>query len=130
MTDAQEALTVIDDAGVTTTTNAGALIVPGDADEAALAAATGAALVAVPFPAFADGRGFSVAQRLRCLGFTGRLRATGHVIPDQFAYARACGFDEVAVTPAHFARTGGEAAWRSAVLAATPPFKRRRAARG
>jgi len=130
MTDPHEALTVIDDAGVRPAATSGVVVAPGDADDETLAAAAGAALVAVPFPAFADGRGFSVAQRLRRLGFTGRLRATGHVIPDQFAYARACGFDEVAVTPAHFARTGGEAAWRSAVLAATPPFKRRRAARG
>jgi uncharacterized protein (DUF934 family) len=54
-------------------------------------------LVAVVFPNFADGRGFSLAKRLRAAGFTGRLRAKGHVIADQYAMARACGFDEVEI---------------------------------
>ncbi len=52
-------------------------------------------LIAVDFPSFADGRGFSIAKRLRALGFNGRLRAQGPVISDQFAYLLACGFDEV-----------------------------------
>ncbi len=52
-------------------------------------------LVSILFPSFADGRGFSVARRLRDLGFVGRLRASGPVIADQFAYLMACGFDEV-----------------------------------
>lgn len=55
------------------------------------------ALISVAFPGFADGRGFSVGHCLRALGFEGRLRATGHVIPDQFDYLLACGFDEVAL---------------------------------
>jgi uncharacterized protein (DUF934 family) len=55
------------------------------------------ALVSVEFPAFADGRGFSLGHRLRALGFGGRLRATGHVIADQFAYLLSCGFDELSL---------------------------------
>jgi len=47
------------------------------------------------FPAFNDGRGFSIAKRLRHLGFTRTLRATGPLIADQYAYAKACGFDEI-----------------------------------
>ena len=54
-------------------------------------------LIAVEFPSFADGRGFSIARRLRDMGYEGRLRATGPVIADQFAYLLDCGFDEVAV---------------------------------
>jgi len=54
-------------------------------------------LIAIAFPAFADGRGFSIATRLRELGFEGCLRATGPVIADQFAFLLACGFDEVLV---------------------------------
>ena len=49
------------------------------------------ALIAIPFPSFADGRGNSLAMRLRAYGFKGRLRAKGHVISDQYAFARACG---------------------------------------
>jgi uncharacterized protein (DUF934 family) len=55
------------------------------------------ALIAVAFPSFSDGRGFSIACQLRRLGFSGRLRASGPLIADQFAYALACGFDEVAM---------------------------------
>lgn len=54
-------------------------------------------LIAVDFPSFADGRGFSLGQCLRDLGFEGTLRAQGPVIADQFAYLLACGFDQVEV---------------------------------
>ncbi len=72
--------------------------VPNDTRPEALAPHFGAlALISVAFPGFADGRGFSVGHSLRALGYKGRLRATGHVISDQFAYLLACGFDEVAL---------------------------------
>lgn len=61
-------------------------------------------LISIHFPSFADGRGFSLARRLRALGFNGCLRAEGHVIADQYAYARACGFDEVEISDALAAR--------------------------
>jgi hypothetical protein len=35
------------------------------------------AMIRVAFPAMGDGRGFSIARRLRALGFRGRLRAAG-----------------------------------------------------
>lgn len=54
-------------------------------------------LIAVEFPAFSDGRGLSLAKRLRRAGFDGTLRASGPLIADQFAEALACGFDEVEV---------------------------------
>jgi uncharacterized protein (DUF934 family) len=54
-------------------------------------------LVCVAFPAFSDGRGFTLARHLRDAGFTGRLRAKGHVIADQYAMARRSGFDEVEI---------------------------------
>lgn len=52
-------------------------------------------LIAIAFPAYSDGRGFSLARLIRSHGFTGTLRASGPLIADQFAYALACGFDEV-----------------------------------
>ena len=56
------------------------------------------ALVAIDFPKFTDGRGYTVAHRLRTqLGWTGSLRATGDVLPDQVFYLRRCGFDELDV---------------------------------
>lgn len=55
-------------------------------------------MIAIPFPSFADGRGFSLARRLRQAGYRGRLRATGHLIADQYGQARRVGFDEVAIS--------------------------------
>ena len=53
--------------------------------------------IRIAFPSSADGRGFSLARRLRDMGYRGRLRAQGHVISDQFRYALDCGFDEVEI---------------------------------
>jgi len=54
-------------------------------------------MIRVDFPSFADGRGFTIARRLRRLGYHGRLRAHGHVLADQYAMARRAGFDEVEI---------------------------------
>lgn len=58
----------------------------------------------IAFTSFADGRGFTLAARLRRIGFTGRLRAKGHVLADQYAMARRSGFDEVEIDAALAAR--------------------------
>ncbi|MCT8160265.1 DUF934 domain-containing protein [Pseudoruegeria sp. SHC-113] len=55
-------------------------------------------MIRIDFPSFADGRGFTIAKRLRQMGFQGRLRAKGHVISDQYAMARRVGFDEVEIS--------------------------------
>ena len=84
---------------------------PNDADPARLAPFFDRiALVAVAFPAFSDGRGFSIAQRLSALGYAGALRASGALIPDQFAYALVCGFDEIEID-ADRAERQPEAQW-------------------
>ena len=54
-------------------------------------------LIRIGFPSFADGRGFTLARKLRDLGYQGRLRAAGHVLADQYAMARRSGFDEVEI---------------------------------
>ena len=52
------------------------------------------ALVAIRFPAFTDGRGYSTARLLRQRhGWTGELRAVGDVLRDQMFYLARCGFD-------------------------------------
>lgn len=52
------------------------------------------ALVAINFPVFADGRGFSFARVIRDrYGFEGELRAIGDVARDQLFYMMRCGFD-------------------------------------
>lgn len=61
-------------------------------------------LVSIAFPAYSDGRGFSLARLIRNHGFTGTLRARGPLIADQFAYALSCGFDEVELPEANAQR--------------------------
>lgn len=72
-------------------------ISPGvDLDRVAARLAT-LQMIRVHFANFSDGRGFSIARRLRLLGYAGRLRAYGHVLADQYAMARRSGFDEVEI---------------------------------
>jgi uncharacterized protein (DUF934 family) len=55
-------------------------------------------LIAVDFPSFRDGRGYSIGYLLRSrYGYTGELRAIGDVLRDQLNYMRRCGFDAFAV---------------------------------
>ena len=68
-------------------------------------------LIRVSFPAFNDGRAFTVARRLRMLGYTGELRALGPVISDQYAMARRVGFDSVEI-PDDLAARQPEAQWK------------------
>jgi uncharacterized protein (DUF934 family) len=74
-----------------------ALHLAPDTDPARLPGIIGAEAISIAFPSFADGRGFTLARRLRHLGFRGRLRASGHVLSDQYAMARRAGFDEVEI---------------------------------
>lgn len=56
------------------------------------------AAIAIEFPGFRDGRGFSYAHRLRRqYGFTGELRAVGYILPDQAQFLIRCGFDTIEV---------------------------------
>ena len=51
-------------------------------------------LIAVDFPKFADGRGYSIAYNLRARhGYTGELRAIGDVLRDQLFYMQRVGFN-------------------------------------
>jgi len=62
-------------------------------------------LVAVDFPQFTDGRGYSTARLLRQrYGFKGELRAIGDIQRDQLAYLVQCGFDAFAIRDGKDAR--------------------------
>lgn len=51
-------------------------------------------LIAVHFPRFTHGRGYSIARLLRGrYGYTGELRAIGDVLRDQMFYLSRVGFD-------------------------------------
>ncbi|MED5501501.1 DUF934 domain-containing protein [Salinicola salarius] len=53
-----------------------------------------ASLIAIDFPKFTDGRGYSIARLLReRYGYGGQVRAVGDVLIDQLFYMSRCGFD-------------------------------------
>jgi uncharacterized protein (DUF934 family) len=68
-------------------------------------------MIRVAFPAMGDGRGFSIARRLRAMGYAGRLPAAGPLIADQFPAARQVGFDEIEL-PDSVAGRQPEAQWQ------------------
>jgi uncharacterized protein (DUF934 family) len=75
----------------------GAVLAPEDAIDALLPALDRLALIAVTFPKFRDGRGFTQIRALRERGYRGEIRAVGHVLPDQFMSLVRCGVSTVAL---------------------------------
>ncbi|GHE05730.1 hypothetical protein U879_04220 [Defluviimonas sp. 20V17] len=57
-------------------------------------------LIRITFPTAGDGRGFTLAQRLRDMGYRGALWAAGAIIADQYAMARRAGFDAAEIPDA------------------------------
>ena len=58
-------------------------------------------VVAIDFPLFTDGRGFSYGRALReQLAYRGEVRAIGQFIRDQLYYLTRCGFDAFAIETA------------------------------
>ncbi len=91
--------------------DADALDVPSDAHPEDVPLCAGLRMIRVDFPSSADGRGFTIARALRLRGYTGRLRAKGHVLADQYAMARRSGFDEVEID-ASLAKRQPEDQWQ------------------
>lgn len=55
-------------------------------------------LIAIEFPSFMDGRGYSLARLLRQrYGYTRELRAVGEILRDQLLYLARVGFDSFCV---------------------------------
>jgi uncharacterized protein (DUF934 family) len=70
-----------------------AITIRGDeAIAAQLDALTRLSTIVIEFPAFTDGRGYSMAKQLRDRGFAGKLYAAGDILPDQWQYLKRCGF--------------------------------------
>ena len=76
----------------------GVIVTPGDAVEDLEPYLGQISAVAVEFPAFADGRGFSSARLLReRYGFEGEIRAFGNYMLDQMPMMERCGIDAFVV---------------------------------
>ena len=72
----------------------GVLLMPDEAPERLLPYLGKLSLIAVHFPCFADGRGYSSGQLLRTRhGFAGELRAVGDILRDQLYFLSRCGFN-------------------------------------
>ncbi len=87
------------------------VLLPSNAKPEAIAALLPRlALVAVEFPKYRDGRGFTIARTLReRYGFAGEIRAVGAVLPDQHAFLLRCGFTTVVLPPGQDAARWAEA---------------------
>ncbi len=70
--------------------------------------------ISIEFPSEKDGRGFSLARRLRQLGYLGVLRATGHVTVDQYRHASQSGFNQIAI-PTSLAKRMPEPYWQQQI---------------
>ena len=95
----------------------------------------GASLIAVRFPAFADGRGLSLGALLRSRhGFRGELRAFGDILPDLAQYLHRSGFDAFLVDSRRAAEVAIASVgaisdhYQASVLQPQPAFRRNCAA--
>ncbi|MDB3967334.1 DUF934 domain-containing protein [Porticoccaceae bacterium] len=91
-----------------------------------------APVVAIKFPKFVDGRGFSMARLLReRYGYRGEIRAIGEIIRDQLYLLQRCGFNafefgaEVDLAEARKSLADFSDAYQVAVDQPVPLFKRR-----
>ena len=90
------------------------------------------AVIAVNFPKFGDGRGYSIARLLReRYGFKGELRAIGDVLHDHLYFMEQCGFDAFALRDDQDAREALSVfgtfsdGYQTSVLRPVPLFRRR-----
>jgi uncharacterized protein (DUF934 family) len=89
-------------------------------------------LIAVNFPAFGDGRGYSTARLLRERhAYKGELRAIGEVVRDHLYFMANCGFDTFAlredqdVVESLSAFDDFTEAYQTSVIRPIPLFRRR-----
>jgi len=90
------------------------------------------AIIAVNFPKFGDGRGYSIARLLReRFGYKGELRAIGDVLHDFLYFMRQCGFDSYVLRDDQDPQAALGAldtfsdGYQTSVLRPVPLFKRR-----
>ena len=105
---------------------------PEDDVEPHLAVLLPLPLLAIAFPRFTDGRGYSLGRLLRERhGYRGELRAVGNVLRDQLFYMHRCGFDAFELQPGKSVTEALEAfaelsvRYQAAVDEPRPLFRRR-----
>jgi len=79
----------------------GLLLSPGQDLQTILPDLDRFSLVVIDFPKFTDGRGYSLARKLRGhYGYASELRARGEILFDQLQLLARCGFDSFEITNA------------------------------
>jgi uncharacterized protein (DUF934 family) len=103
-----------------------------EAPEAVAADVGRFAVIAVNFPKYQDGRGFSIARLLReRFGYKGELRAVGHITRDHLYYMAGCGFNAFELREGEDAQESLAAldafseSYQSSVTRPVPLFRRR-----
>jgi len=76
------------------------VVIPNDLSEQDLESLLAFPLIAIQFPKFRDGRGFTFARWLRTRWrYEGELRAVGNVLRDQLLFMHRTGFDSFELSP-------------------------------
>ena len=93
---------------------------------------SGSPLIAIDFPKFTDGRGYSLARLLReRYGYSGEIRAVGDVLVDQLFFLSRCGVNALSlredqwIEDAMRALNAFSRAYQPAVDVAEPLFRQR-----
>ncbi len=117
--------------------NVGVLLAPADDPAALVEDIATLPLIAVDFPQFTDGRGYSTARLLReKYAFKGELRAVGDVLRDQLYYLSASGFNAFSLRADRDLQDAIKAFddfsdnYQSTVAQPLPHFRRREASAG
>jgi len=77
----------------------GLLVAPGESVEDVADDLERFASIAIKFPGFTDGRGYSTARLVsQRYQYTNEIRAVGDVLQDQIPLMRRCGFNALVVT--------------------------------
>lgn len=97
----------------------GVRLEPGEHPDAIAGDLDRLSLIQLAFPVFTDGRAYSYARILRDrYGYTGELRAVGHVLRDQYLFMVRAGFDAFEVPEGETLEK-----WREAISAVTNAYQ-------
>ncbi len=111
--------------------NLGVRLEPGDSPASIAGDINAIPVVAVNFPSFMDGRGFSYARELRERGYQGEIRAVGDFMRDQLGYLSRCGVNafefpnEVDIEPMLSSLREFSDNYQADILQPQPLFRRR-----
>jgi uncharacterized protein (DUF934 family) len=78
--------------------------------------------IIIKFPKVNDGRGYSLARRLRDLGYKYTIRAQGHIVVDHYRHATQCGFDQIAISKSLAMRIPEEY-WKDQIKFSMPNYQ-------